>query len=557
MRALITGITGFAGSHLAEYLLAEHPDVEVYGTFRWRSRMENVEHLDDQIKLVEADLRDYTSMHRALEITRPDYIFHLAAQSFVPASWNAPNDTVVTNVTGQTNLFEAIRALKLDPVVQIACSSEEYGLVLPHETPIKEENPLRPLSPYAVSKVAQDYLGYQYFQSYGIKAIRTRGFNHTGPRRGQVFVTSNFCSQVASIELGHPEAGDPGGEHRRHPRLHRRARHGARLLAGGHQGEARRGLQHRDRQRHHHPRHAEPRPLPLQGGGEDRGRPRPPAPLGRRDPDRRQLEVPRRHRLGAADPLRADGQRPARLLAPEARPPQARLLMRILVTGIGGFVGSRLARHLLAAGDRVSGTWVDARPRLEGADLFEADLQDRAALERAIRTAAPDAVVHLAGLSHIGDSWDWQKMPGLLPGQRRGDREPGRRGRGRGRSAGGDRLERRRLRPRAGGRAADPRVPPRRPADPVRPHQGGGRADRAGPGEKGAIICRSFNLVGPGQSPKFSLASWAAQLAEIKRGERQALDVGDLSTARDFVHVDDGAAAYRLLAEKGRAGGRL
>jgi GDP-4-dehydro-6-deoxy-D-mannose reductase len=109
---------------------------------------------------------------------------------------------VVTNVTGQTNLFEAIRALKLDPVVQIACSSEEYGLVLPHETPIKEENPLRPLSPYAVSKVAQDYLGYQYFQSYGIKAIRTRGFNHTGPRRGQVFVTSNFCSQVASIELG-------------------------------------------------------------------------------------------------------------------------------------------------------------------------------------------------------------------------------------------------------------------------------------------------------------------------------------------------------------------
>jgi GDP-4-dehydro-6-deoxy-D-mannose reductase len=202
MRALITGITGFAGSHLAEYLLAEHPHVEVFGTFRWRSRMDNVEHLDRQIKLVEADLRDYTSMHRALEITRPDIIFHLAAQSFVPSSWNAPNDTIVTNVTGQTNLFEAIRALKLDPVVQLACSSEEYGLVLPDETPIKETNPLRPLSPYAVSKVAQDYLGYQYFQSYGLKAVRTRGFNHTGPRRGQVFVTSNFCSQVAAIELG-------------------------------------------------------------------------------------------------------------------------------------------------------------------------------------------------------------------------------------------------------------------------------------------------------------------------------------------------------------------
>ncbi|MEA2603593.1 MAG: GDP-4-dehydro-6-deoxy-D-mannose reductase [Acidobacteriota bacterium] len=202
MRALITGITGFAGSHLAEYILAEQPGVEVFGTFRWRSRMDNVEHLDGRIRLVEADLRDYTSMHQALNVSRPDVIFHLAAQSFVPSSWNAPSDTMVTNVTGQTHLFEAIRALKLDPVVQIACSSEQYGLVLPGETPIKETNPLRPLSPYAVSKVAQDYLGYQYFQSYGLKAVRTRGFNHTGPRRGQVFVTSNFCSQVAAIELG-------------------------------------------------------------------------------------------------------------------------------------------------------------------------------------------------------------------------------------------------------------------------------------------------------------------------------------------------------------------
>jgi GDP-4-dehydro-6-deoxy-D-mannose reductase len=202
MRALITGITGFAGSHLAEYLLNEHPDVEVFGTYRWRSRMDNIEHLRSRVKLLEADLRDYTSMHAALEKSRPDVIFHLAAQSFVPSSWTAPNETLTTNVAGQTNLFEAIRALRLDPVVQIACSSEEYGLVLPDETPIKETNPLRPLSPYAVSKVAQDYLGYQYFQSYGLKVVRTRGFNHTGPRRGQVFVTSNFCSQVAAIGLG-------------------------------------------------------------------------------------------------------------------------------------------------------------------------------------------------------------------------------------------------------------------------------------------------------------------------------------------------------------------
>lgn len=202
MKALITGITGFAGSHLAEYLLHEHPDVQVFGTYRWRSRMENVEHLGSSVTLLEADLRDYTSMHAALGKVRPDYIFHLAAQSFVPSSWTAPSETLVTNLAGETNLFEAVRALEIDPVIQIACSSEQYGLVLPHEVPITEENPLRPLSPYAVSKVAQDFLGYQYFQSYGMKVVRTRGFNHTGPRRGQVFVTSNFCSQVAAIEAG-------------------------------------------------------------------------------------------------------------------------------------------------------------------------------------------------------------------------------------------------------------------------------------------------------------------------------------------------------------------
>jgi GDP-4-dehydro-6-deoxy-D-mannose reductase len=202
MRALITGITGFAGSHLAEYLLAEQPQVEVFGTRRWRSRMENIQHLEDKVTLIETDLSDPTSALRTLERVRPDYIFHLAAQSFVPTSWVAPSETFNINLVGQINIFEAIRTLKLDPVVQIACSSEEYGLVLPDEVPIKETNPLRPLSPYAVSKVAQDYLGYQYFMSYGIKAIRTRGFNHTGPRRGDVFVTSNFARQVARIEAG-------------------------------------------------------------------------------------------------------------------------------------------------------------------------------------------------------------------------------------------------------------------------------------------------------------------------------------------------------------------
>lgn len=205
MRALITGITGFAGSHLADYLLAEQPEVEVFGTYRWRSRTENVDHIMDRIHLVEADLRDYTSIRATLHEVRPDYIFHLAAQSFVPSSWRSPVDTLSTNIEGQTHLFEAVRSVGIDPVIQIACSSEEYGLVLPEETPIKESNPLRPLSPYAVSKVTQDYLAYQYHRSYGLKAIRTRGFNHTGPRRGEPFVTSNFASQLARIEAGENE----------------------------------------------------------------------------------------------------------------------------------------------------------------------------------------------------------------------------------------------------------------------------------------------------------------------------------------------------------------
>ena len=202
MRALITGITGFAGSHLVEYLLEHQGEVEIFGTRRWRSPLDNIYHLLDKVTLVEADMTDYNAIYHTLAEVRPDFIFHLAAQSFVPTSWKAPAATFEANAVGQTHLFEAIRALELDPVVQIACSSEEYGLVYPDETPIKETNPLRPLSPYAVSKVAQDFLGYQYFRSYGIKAIRTRGFNHTGPRRGDVFVTSNFAKQLARIKAG-------------------------------------------------------------------------------------------------------------------------------------------------------------------------------------------------------------------------------------------------------------------------------------------------------------------------------------------------------------------
>jgi GDP-4-dehydro-6-deoxy-D-mannose reductase len=202
MRVLITGITGFAGSHLAEYILAEHPDVRVFGIVRWRSRMDNIVQIRDKIELHEADLKDIISLKKALAEIKPHRIFHLAAQSFVPASWKLPVETFAINALGQINLFEALLSLELDPRIQIAGSSEEYGHVNPDEVPMKETNPLRPLSPYAVSKVAQDLLAYQYFMSYGLKTVRTRGFNHTGPRRGDVFVTSNFAKQIAEIEKG-------------------------------------------------------------------------------------------------------------------------------------------------------------------------------------------------------------------------------------------------------------------------------------------------------------------------------------------------------------------
>lgn len=200
MRLLITGITGFVGSHMAEYALAH--GALVFGSSRWRSRTENIEHLRSQIKLIECDLRDLASVRGLLETTEPTHVVHLAAQSFVGASWHTPAETLSTNIISQVNLLEEIRRFTIAPRVLVVGSSEEYGLVYPDELPIRESNPLRPLSPYAVSKVAQDVMGYQYFMSYRLPIIRTRAFNHEGPRRGEVFVTSNFAKQVAEIEAG-------------------------------------------------------------------------------------------------------------------------------------------------------------------------------------------------------------------------------------------------------------------------------------------------------------------------------------------------------------------
>ncbi len=198
-RAFITGITGFAGSHLAEYLL--QANIDVYGIIRWRSKDGNIEKIRSKIHFEEADLLDAHSLNATIKKVQPDFIFHLAAQSYVVSSWASPVNTLEVNIIGSANLFEAVRNAELNVPIQIACSSEEYGMVYPEEIPIKETNPLRPLSPYAVSKIAMDYLGYQYFKSYGLKIIRTRGFNHTGPRRGEVFAESTFAKQIAEIEL--------------------------------------------------------------------------------------------------------------------------------------------------------------------------------------------------------------------------------------------------------------------------------------------------------------------------------------------------------------------
>ncbi len=262
MRVLITGITGFAGSHLAEYLLSmgggKSDRAEVYGTVRHRSPLDNISGIIDRISLIKGtDIRDAHSVEAAIKQSEPDYIFHLAGQSLVPASWVSPVDTLETNVIGTVNLLEAVRRSERHPVIQIAGSSEEYGCPprvpvrdgwvrdrpvsseelergswknspmgikmschkitdeehdfeinsspeskLVFKLPITEDFPLLPLSPYGVSKVAEDLLGFQYHKSHGMKIVRTRAFNHSGPRRSESFVASNFAKQIAEIEKG-------------------------------------------------------------------------------------------------------------------------------------------------------------------------------------------------------------------------------------------------------------------------------------------------------------------------------------------------------------------
>jgi GDPmannose 4,6-dehydratase len=207
-RALITGITGMVGSHLADFLL-EKTDWDIYGMCRWRSPLGNVEHLLDRanrkerVHFVYGDLCDYISLQDAIEQSKPDYVFHLAAQSYPATSFTAPIQTLDTNILGTARILEAIRRCKgIDPVIHVCSSSEVFGRV-PHEKlPIGEECSFHPASPYAISKIGTDMVGRFHAEAYGQKVVTTRMFTHTGPRRGDVFAESSFAKQIAMIERG-------------------------------------------------------------------------------------------------------------------------------------------------------------------------------------------------------------------------------------------------------------------------------------------------------------------------------------------------------------------
>jgi GDP-mannose 4,6-dehydratase len=208
IRALITGITGMVGSHLADYLLA-NTDWDIYGMCRWRSPLDNVEHLldranrRDRIYFINGDLCDYISLQNAVDECKPDYVFHLAAQSYPKTSFVSPIQTLDTNILGTARLLEVLRRCKgIDPVIHVCSSSEVFGRVPREKLPIDETCSFHPASPYAISKAGTDLMGRFHAEAYGQKVVVTRMFTHSGPRRGDVFAESTFAKQIAMIEKG-------------------------------------------------------------------------------------------------------------------------------------------------------------------------------------------------------------------------------------------------------------------------------------------------------------------------------------------------------------------
>ena len=206
-KVLITGIAGMVGSHLADYIL-ENTEWEIYGFCRWNDSLENIEHLSDEInntdriELIYGDLNDLASLIDTVEKSKPDYVFHLAAQSYPQTSFTAPLETLDTNILGTAKLLEAIRKSKYNPIIHVCASSEVFGRVPKEFLPINEECKFHPASPYAISKVGTDLIGRYYAEAYNMTIMTTRMFTHTGPRRGDVFAESTFAKQIAMIEAG-------------------------------------------------------------------------------------------------------------------------------------------------------------------------------------------------------------------------------------------------------------------------------------------------------------------------------------------------------------------
>lgn len=206
-RALITGITGMVGSHLAEYLLRQ-TDWDVVGMCRWRSPLDNLSELTtrinakNRISLLYGDLGDSLSIQNVVRAANPNYVFHLAAQSFPRVSFDSPLDTLDTNVQGTARVLESLRQFSPKAIIHVCSSSEVFGRVSKDKLPIDEECTFHPASPYAISKVGTDLIGRFYAEAYGMTVMTTRMFTHTGPRRGDVFAESTFAKQIAMIERG-------------------------------------------------------------------------------------------------------------------------------------------------------------------------------------------------------------------------------------------------------------------------------------------------------------------------------------------------------------------
>jgi len=201
MKILITGITGFVGSHMADYIL-ENTNDEIFGIKRWMEDTKNIDHIIDnpRLTLFGGDLLDYASIDRAIRLSKPDKVFHFAAQSFPETSFKNPVITLETNVVGTTHLLESIKVNELNPTIISVSSSEVYGMPKEDEIPIKETNPIRPANPYSISKVGHDLMSQYYHNAYGMKIITTRMFSHEGTRRGKEFALSSFAHQIAKGE---------------------------------------------------------------------------------------------------------------------------------------------------------------------------------------------------------------------------------------------------------------------------------------------------------------------------------------------------------------------